>query len=458
VDRDDKDGVFDSRMQLMTDPFTDRVFDSISNETPSVSRCSSDGESSLSAHSWQAWSVSRENFLAGRTDLKARDVHLVTFPNFPPTIGELKARARTGEAQYVMLEHYAGVIGDKKKRINEDTRLIEFPRNANHDQTDLSTESGTGMLSANSPAQTLNATAESIRAARELLRELAPPPPSALSRDEISGMINRALSDSTAQLQATKPEEKSEISRLRELMEFQRELQAQFISQRSEPEISDRDRTLLTLMRETGAAQEFFRSMRELIATPEQVAEHVNWKDRMLEVASQNPQIVERVSSTLERIVARVLPNPRIAPPAKTVSSAPVSERRNPAPAQSSRESTLSAPPSQTNQSPAPPAQAVEQEETGVTLDSFVLGIKEDIQEGNDPDEAIADAATIVTEQPELWPVVVALLQKPNEELLALLHQATGAQLDSLSNAQEYLDGLRDGVRKRVRIPQNDAS
>jgi len=93
-----------------------------------------------------------------------------------------------------------------------------------------------------------------------------------------------------------------------------------------------------------------------------------------------------------------------------------------------------------------------------VTLDSFVLGIKEDIQEGNDPDEAVADAATLFTEQPELGPVIVGLFEKSNEELFALLREATGANLNRLSNANEYLDGLRDGVRKRLRIPQNAAS
>jgi len=99
-----------------------------------------------------------------------------------------------------------------------------------------------------------------------------------------------------------------------------------------------------------------------------------------------------------------------------------------------------------------------EEEQAGVTLDSFVIGIKEDIQEGNDPDEAIADAATLFTEQPQFGPVIVGLLEKSNEELFVLLHQATGASLDRLSNANEYLDGLRDGVRKRLRIPQIDAS
>ncbi len=444
----------------MTDAFADRVFDSISSEIPFSSIGGFDEESNLPAHSWQAWSMSRENFLAGRTDLKARDVHLATFPNFPPTMGELKARALRGEAQYVMLEHYAGVIGEKKKRVNEDIKLIEFPPKGVHDLPDRPAVGGNGVHSANNPAQTLNAAADSIRAARELLRELAPAPQpgSFVSRDEISAMINQSLSDLAARLQATKPEEKSEISRLRELMEFQRELQAQATPQRSEPEISDRDRTLLTLMRETGAAQEFFRAMRELIATPEQAAESVNWRDKLLEVASQNPQIIERVSNTFERIVARVLPNPRTVPLAAPTSAAPIAERSYPNSSQMHDAPTTAAPATDPTQASTVTTHSGDEAQSGVTLDSFVLGIKEDIQEGNDPDEAVSDAAMLFTEQPELGPVIIGLLEKSNEELLASLHQATGASLDRLRNANEYLDGLRNGVRKRLRIPQNDAS
>jgi hypothetical protein len=80
-------------------------------------------------------------------------------------------------------------------------------------------------------------------------------------------MGNQAVGDLATQVQ--------EIAKLRELMDFQRELQAHTTLQPSEPKISDRDRTLLTLMRETGATEEFFRAMRELIATPEQAAEPV---------------------------------------------------------------------------------------------------------------------------------------------------------------------------------------
>jgi phosphoglycerate-specific signal transduction histidine kinase len=276
-----------------------------------------------------------------------------------------------------------------------------------------------------------------------------------ISREEIAAMISQALKDLTSQLQATKPDEKSEISRLRELMEFQQELLAQAIPQRGEPEISDKDRTLLTLMRETGAAQEFFRAMRELIATPEQVAEPANWRDRVLEVASQNPQIIERVSNTLERIVARILPNPQIASSAAAASAAPMAERSR---SKMGRTSTTAAPTRETTEESPPATQAAEEGPSGVTLDSFVLGIKEDIQEGNDPDEAVADAATLFSEQPELGPIIIGLLEKSNEELFAVMHQAIGAKLDLLSNANEYLDGLRDGVRKRLRIPQNESS
>jgi hypothetical protein len=444
----------------MIEDLTNARFDSESTDSRFVSNGVLEEAANLIGHSWQAWSVLRENFLAGRKDLKARKVHLATFPNFPPTMGEIKARALRGESEYVMLEHYAGLVGEKKRRVNEDTRLIDFSSNGDHDFSGRSIENDDSGQSSNNPVQALNATAESIRAARELLRELAPAeqPNQVISRDEISVMINQTLTDLLAQ-QKAKPEENSEISRLRELMEFQRELQAQTTPQSSEPEISERDRTLLTLMKETGIAQEFFRAMRELIATPEQAVEPESWRDKLMQVASQNPQIVERVSATLERIVARILP------PARTISAAAASRPSmtsalpNPIPSQAPDVPNASTPPqSAAPASPAPPTEQNEREHEDLTLDDFIIGIKEDIQQGNDPAEAVADALTLMTEHPEHGPIILALLQKSNQELLALLHQATGARLDCLSNACEYLDGFRDGVRDRLETPDKNAS
>ncbi len=42
-------------------------------------------------------------------------------------------------------------------------------------------------------------------------------------------------------------------------------------------------------------------------------------------------------------------------------------------------------------------------------------------------------------------------MSKPNDEVLALLSQATGAQLGQLANAHDYLDGLREGLRERMK-------
>ena len=197
------------------------------------------------------------------------------------------------------------------------------------------------------------------------------------------------------------------------------------------------------------------RAMRELIATPEHAAEPEGWRDKLMQVASQNPEIVERVSSTLERIVARILPGPRTGPTSTTAQTT-----QNRANTRSSQPPVVPGPFQRPAHTEAPSSEAASpnKEESTVTLDSFVLGIKEDIQEGNEPNEAIADAATLFSEQSELGPVIVGLLEKTNEELLAILRQATGASLDRLNNANEYLDGLREGVRKRLRIPQNESS
>jgi hypothetical protein len=441
----------------MTDHFSDRAFDSLANETQSSSDTGLDEESNLTVHSWQLWSVSRENYLAERTDLKARDVHLATFPNFPPSIGELKARTLKSDARFVMLEHYAGAMGEKKKRINEDTKLLEFSRTETHDRTDRHAENWNGSHPANISAQTSNATVEILRAAFEVLKDRKPAQQlsAGISLEEISA-INRRLDDLVAQVQRIIPVEKSDLSRARELMEFRRELLAEGAQRIVQPEISDRDRAMLMLLNDTGASQEVISKLGALLATPDQLSVPMNWPDKVLEAVSHNPQIIERFSNILERVVARVLPNPRIAPSARTASAPPASERIISETSQVNHPTAPSV--TQRPQASSPVVQPIEAGQNCVTLDTFVLGIKEDIQEGIDPDDAVADAVTLFSEQAELGPIILGLLEKSNEELFAVLHQATGAKLDGLSNANEYLDGLRDGVRKRLRTPEVDAS
>jgi len=284
-------------------------------------------------------------------------------------------------------------------------------------------------------SQIFDSAKETARSLKELIQEVGPA--TVPSREEIS-KIHEELADLRGQLRV-KPVEKSEVSKLRELLEFVVELQAHALPKHKEPELSDRDRMFLTLLKESGAEHESLRAIRDFIVRPERTSQPEQLGDKLMELARQNPELVERVSTTLERIVARILPTPR---PGSTPSKAHVPGSRT------------------ENGTQSTPATAAQNEEPqmGITLDSFVLGIKEDIQEGNDPEDAIADAVMLFTEQPELAPVIVATLEKPNKELLAALYQATGARLDSLSNANEYLDGLRDGVRKRLRIPQADAS
>jgi len=113
----------------MSEHLSIKVPDSESDQSPFSVDSAFDRESNLTIHSWQVWSISGENFRAGRTDLKARGRHLATFPSFPPTMAEVRSRALRADAQYVMLEHYEGLIGEKKRRVNHDTTLYDLSPN-----------------------------------------------------------------------------------------------------------------------------------------------------------------------------------------------------------------------------------------------------------------------------------------------------------------------------------------
>lgn len=140
---------------LETQPDFDDAFDEVIETSPEIM-----------AHSWQAWAMSKDDYLAGRTDLRARDIHFATYPNFPPALSELRARALRCKCPYVMLEHHAAPIGEKKKRISEDVKLFDFS------QPEKKAENGNAhapvmQAAPTTPAQTVKDLAEAMRVVKE---------------------------------------------------------------------------------------------------------------------------------------------------------------------------------------------------------------------------------------------------------------------------------------------------
>jgi hypothetical protein len=84
-----------------------------------------------------------------------------------------------------------------------------------------------------------------------------------------------------------------------------------------------------------------------------------------------------------------------------------------------------------------------------------VLGsIVTDLQDGNDPDDAINDIVRLTTSQTGFAPVIAGMMSEKNARLVQMLSEAKGVDLTQLVNADEYINALRDGLKKRIRLPE----
>jgi hypothetical protein len=281
----------------------------------------------------------------------------------------------------------------------------------------------------------------------------------------VAASVNAAMDarDRRERAAAGQPDPLDQFRQMRELLKEERremrdEMRAMTPKENPaprEPELSDRQRLELAVIKETGAIKAIFQDLKAAIGTAEQVDKPEGLTDKIFGLLREavpfvapyvapviGPAVGEALSNALNRQgLAQQASGPQQASSAPT-SQPPVADVRS-APSMPPQQS----PPPITTQMQAPGADA----EGPMTLELFVLNLKTDLQENNDPDDAVTDAVKLITEQPQLLPTLEGLMIKPNDEVLALLSQATGTQLGQLANAHDYLDGLREGLRERMK-------
>jgi hypothetical protein len=95
--------------------------------------------------------------------------------------------------------------------------------------------------------------------------------------------------------------------------------------------------------------------------------------------------------------------------------------------------------------------EAVSDEDAPLTLNDIVSNIKIAIQANDKPDECVNDVAMFVSDNPAYAVSVEQMMGASNGELMGLIAAHTGADVSLLANANKFLDGLRKGVRARLR-------
>lgn len=223
-----------------------------------------------------------------------------------------------------------------------------------------------------------------------------------------------------------------------------------------EAELSDRQRLELAVIKEAGAIPTIFKELRQAIGTVDRVDEPESWTDKILGFAKEfvpyigpvaGPIIGQRLISLLGKVDDAALMQAAGIQPGQL--QQPL-QQQPPAQQYPMGAPQQTAPPPITA---AQPAATGEAEVSTVTFEGVLEGIITDLQEGNEPDEAIDDIAKLTTLQPDFLPVIAKLISQPNEQLVQMLSQAKGVDLMHLLNTDEYIDALRDGLKKRVRLP-----
>lgn len=251
--------------------------------------------------------------------------------------------------------------------------------------------------------------------------------------------------DQFRQMRQLLKEEREEMqSQMRELLPKQNPAS-------QEPAVDDKTRAELYFLRETRAIPEMVKGLRDVLSAPERIDEPQSWTDKLLDFAKEFVPYIGPVAGPIigQRLIGLL----------GQMDDAALMQAAGMQPAQPQQHPAYS-PPQAYPSSTTVPAQAIgdEEESTLVTFEGVLEGIITDLQEGNEPAEAIDDTAKLTSLQPTLLPVIAKMMGQPNAQLVQMLSEAKGVDLTHLLNADEYIDALRDGLKKRIRLPELPAA
>jgi hypothetical protein len=217
-----------------------------------------------------------------------------------------------------------------------------------------------------------------------------------------------------------------------------------------EPAMDAETQASVYFLKQTGALKEMMRATREVISAPEKIDEPPSTTEMIVGLLNTfapyimpyvAPKAAEKLSAIIDRVDAGALAQrftgqQEVGPPTAQQHAPPMIVQPAPQPVATA---------------PAAPSIA-ESDDEPLTLDLIIENIKTDVLEDNKPTDSINDIVRLAAEQPQHLPVVEQLVSKPTDELLALLSQATNANLTLLANAPKFIEGLKKGVRARLQI------
>ena len=308
---------------------------------------------------------------------------------------------------------------------------------------------------AESPAHVVVEATNMVRAMKDFSKEIAPPAPAPLTKEDVALMIEQAVSkvaaQVAAQMRAAQPES-GEMS-FKEIYQLLRE---------ERKEAREELRALLSQQNPnaTTPLQEFvntYRAIKDISdeVNPAESGEGRGFLDQAAGLIDSIGRNAERLEPVAANVINRVISTQAAeqqaqaqtaAQPVATAQPIVIHTAQPQAESDTAQESLVSEPVLD-----QPDTEGEEGEEP-LTLDIVLRNLINDIRDGHSPKDAISDVVTLATEKPETRPLLFVVMNMTNEQLLQELHRRRGVDLSALNNVGRFLDGLRKGVKARINL------
>ncbi len=261
-----------------------------------------------------------------------------------------------------------------------------------------------------------------------------------------------ATGQQTALDQAERMYDLAERSR-KEAREELRLILAQQHSQPTQAQPLDEETVLTKAVLSKGLLKRVVENAVDAIGSSESAGEPATLTDRLFGFASQFvPYVAPLVAPVVGQRLVSILNQVDDASLMGLASQA-VQPQQQPQPQQ------VPVPPSPYMQQPQqvpvePTQQQSDDDDEPVTLDSVINFLIADLQDGDEPEGVINDIVRLTTSQPAYLPMIAEMVSQPNARLVQMLGEARRIDLSQLVNADAYLEALRAGLKKRIRLPE----
>ncbi len=286
-----------------------------------------------------------------------------------------------------------------------------------------------------SSARSINDTTETIRATKELLKEVTQPQSPSPTKEDLAQMIRQAVSEALAQNENPTPKGQQQPDEMDRLLKTVNGLKALgVIPERKENPAPTSDPT-----------ESFLNMYERFIGISERINPNGEARSGWLDKITGVVESVARVASTpaVGAVVMRLM----TAPPGTAGTQAAPHPVAPPAPPQPHIASVTEA------QTPPPVVEEAEQEETAESAVSAVLtDACHDLLSNADVGEGAKDITRLLEDWPELVSHIEALLALPTPQMqnaLALLAGEVGPQIMAAPHAIEWLDKLKTAIALR---------